>query len=261
MKTSISIILTFFSLYSQAQDVDIKALKKSLAKLNDSLYISKYETSNGEYNTFRRYLKTTNDAEKLMLTQVDSLLWRSKKAYNEPYVKHYTQLMAYQEYPVVAISYNAATEYCIWLSDQYNKNKKKKFEKVKFRLPTKQEWITAVQAGNKDAIYPWEGDSVFRENGSCRANFRRSQNQLSEIQYTNEAEILAPVASYWPNKWDIYNLSGNAAEMLLEEGTTAGGAWITYSEYLSINSKDFFTDRFAPNTAIGFRWVMEVIEE
>ncbi len=260
MKVFITSLLLFSISYGYAQQPDFKALKKSLAELNESLYISKYEVSNGDYKKFRNYLIKSSNTTALKITVVDTLFWRSKTAYNEPYVKHYYQHEAYQVYPVVAISYKAATAYCSWLSEQYNQNKKRKFEKVNFRLPTKEEWVTAVQAGNKEAIYPWEGDSVFRENGASRANFKRSKEQIKVVQYTSEADILAPVESYWPNKLGIYNLSGNAAEMLLTEGTTAGGGWINTSEYLSINAKDPFKENFAPNTAIGFRWVMEVIE-
>lgn len=265
MKVFITALLLLSVSIGFSQEPDYKALKKSLAKLNDSLYISKYEVSNGDYNTFRIYLKSINDTALLQSTQVDSLQWNSKKGNNEPYVKYYAQHPVYQIYPVVTIPYKSALIYCLWLSEQYNKNKKRKFEKVKFRLPTKLEWITAVQAGNKEALYPWDGNSVLRENGACRANFRRSKEEMEKLKNSGPnatiADVLAPVASYWPNKLNIYNLSGNAAEMLLEEGTTAGGSWRNYSTSLSIEAEDPFLDNFAPNRAIGFRWVMEVIKE
>ncbi len=261
MRSLITILFLFFTSISFAQEPDFKALKNSMAMLNSSLYISKYEVSNGDYNSYRTYLKSMNDTELLKITQVDSLLWRSKTAYNEPYVEHYAQHPSYQSYPVVAISFESATIYCLWLTQQYNSYKKRKFEKVNFRLPWREEWISAVQAGNKEAIYPWEGNSVFNTDGSCKANFKRFKEQITDVQFTNEAEVLAPVASYWPNKLGIYNLSGNAAEMLLREGTTAGGSWINNSTFLSINALDPFKGNFAPNNAIGFRWVMEVIEE
>lgn len=85
-------------------------------------------------------------------------------------------------------------------------------------------------------------------------------NEKEADQYTNGV-ILAPVASYWANKLDIYNLAGNAAEMLLEEGNTGGGSFKNYAESLTVDAGDSFAVDFAPNSAIGFRWVMEVIEE
>ena len=263
MKVFITTLILFYASIGFAQQPDYKVLNNSLAKLNDSLYISKYEASNDDYRIFRDYAKSTGDSLLIEKVKIDSMQWVRKDFYNTPFVEHYHIHEGYGEYPVVNVSYQSATKYCDWLTKQYNGNKKRKFEKVKFRLPTKNEWVIAVQAGNTKAIYPWEGNSVFTENGSCRANFKRNLEEMNEKeadQYTNGV-ILAPVASYWANKLDIYNLAGNAAEMLLEEGNTGGGSFKNYAESLTVDAGDSFAVDFAPNSAIGFRWVMEVIEE
>ncbi len=50
----------------------------------------------------------------------DTLCWRSKLAYNEPYVEYYFRHPAYNEYPVVGVSWVQATDYCAWRTDRVN---------------------------------------------------------------------------------------------------------------------------------------------
>ncbi len=50
----------------------------------------------------------------------DTLVWRSKLAYNEPYVQYYFRHPAYNEYPVVGVSWVQANDYCAWRTDRVN---------------------------------------------------------------------------------------------------------------------------------------------
>ncbi len=50
----------------------------------------------------------------------DTLVWRDQLGYNEPMVKNYLRFPAYAEYPVVGVSWEQATEYCIWRTDRVN---------------------------------------------------------------------------------------------------------------------------------------------
>lgn len=50
----------------------------------------------------------------------DTLVWRSKLAYNEPYVDYYLRHPAYNDYPVVGVSWLQANDYCAWRSDRVN---------------------------------------------------------------------------------------------------------------------------------------------
>lgn len=248
----------------QAQ-VDVKSIKKNSAQLSENLFISKYEVTNKDYAEFRAFIIANGNKKLQDVTQVDTLNWIKKNFYHKPYVAHYYQHTAYQDYPVVNINYQATQLFCQWLTDQYNENEKRKFNKVKFRLPTKEEWIKAVQAGNSDNTYPWDGNDEFRKNGACRANYKRKPETLTDETNTSNYDVTASVASYWPNKLGIYNLSGNVAEMLDNQAGTVGGSFLNTFEFLSINSPDPFqsiTDKpDSSHVAIGFRWVMEVIEE
>ncbi len=50
----------------------------------------------------------------------DTLVWRSKLAYNEPYVDYYLRHPAYRDYPVVGVNWVQANDFCAWRTDRVN---------------------------------------------------------------------------------------------------------------------------------------------
>ncbi len=50
----------------------------------------------------------------------DTLVWRRKLAYNEPYVDYYLRHPAYRDYPVVGINWLQANDFCQWRTDRVN---------------------------------------------------------------------------------------------------------------------------------------------
>ena len=50
----------------------------------------------------------------------DSLVWRSKLAFNEPYVEYYLRHPAYRDYPVVGVNWLQCNDYCAWRTDRVN---------------------------------------------------------------------------------------------------------------------------------------------
>lgn len=50
----------------------------------------------------------------------DTLVWREKTEYNEPYVDYYLRHPAYSDYPVVGVNWLQANDYCAWRTDRVN---------------------------------------------------------------------------------------------------------------------------------------------
>src|SRR6186997_3684156 len=80
-----------------------KSIQQTMTKVNDELYVCKYEVSNLEYRNFLGYLKA-KDASLAEKYKVDTTKWVTQLRYQEPMAMYYHRHPAYNDYPVVGIS-------------------------------------------------------------------------------------------------------------------------------------------------------------
>jgi gliding motility-associated lipoprotein GldJ len=88
-----------------------------------SFYMDETEISNVHYREYLYWTKRTFGADFPEIYRdaiPDTLVWRSELAYNDPYVEYYLRHPAYNDYPVVGVSWLQATEYCKWRTDRVN---------------------------------------------------------------------------------------------------------------------------------------------
>ena len=103
-----------------------------------------------------------------------------------------------------------------------------------YRLPTEAEWeYAAVALQGKQAtkderisdrrLYPWDGTSMRYQRrgkyqGQMLANFRRGRGDYMGMagKLNDNAHITAPVRSYMPNDFGLFNMGGNVSEWALD---------------------------------------------
>ena len=255
-----------------------------------SFYLDETEVTNADYMEYvfwinRMYGQSYPEVYKKALP--DTLVWRDKLGYNEPYVDGYLRHPAFRNYPVVGVSWQQATDYCAWRSDRVNerilidagilqedmeqmddnvfttqgylqgqyegivrknpknltnenygsgeKNRLVKMEDglllPNYRLPTEAEWEFAAlgYVGNTQEentserkIYPWNGSSIrnghSKNQGEIMANFKRGRGDNMGVagNLNDNADITAPVGTYWPNDYGLYNMAGNVSEWVMD---------------------------------------------
>jgi sulfatase modifying factor 1 len=87
-----------------------------------SFYMDETEVRNMDYREYLYWIKRVFAENPYVYWKAlpDTLVWRSRLGYNEPYVQHYLRHPAYQNYPVVGVSWLQANDYCIWRTDRVN---------------------------------------------------------------------------------------------------------------------------------------------
>ncbi|MFM2335634.1 MAG: hypothetical protein RIS91_1637 [Bacteroidota bacterium] len=133
-------------------------------------------------------------------------------SYNEPMRDYYFVHPAYNNYPVVGVSYLQATMYCQWYSDAYGQKEKEEYQIV-YRLPTELEWeraasLVAEKRSKKSSGSPVNNNFMRNSKGAYIANFCDSLDNFGQ----DGAMFTAPVQSYYTNDAGCYNMQGNVAE-------------------------------------------------
>ena len=146
-----------------------------------------------------------------------------KNAYNEPYLKRYFTDSGYDEYPVVGISFEQATAFCIWRTEYYKKTLPVGQSIEPFRLPTEGEWEYAARAGKNENKYPWSDNTLTDDKLCFMANFKPGDGNYTEDGHL----ITARVASFPPNEFGLYDMAGNVAEWTSSVYTESGQSQVS----------------------------------
>lgn len=198
-------------------------------------------------------------------------------SYNEPMHNDYFWHAAYDNYPVVGVSWKQAKAFCQWRTKYHNDHRKSK--KIHFvnsyRLPNEAEWEYAARGGLQAATYPWGGPYAKNDRGCFMANFKplRGDYAADQALYTVEAD------TFEPNDFNLYNMAGNVAEWVNssydpasydfastinpnvndasnERKVVRGGSWKDVAYFLQVSSRDYeYAD--SARSFIGFRTVQD----
>jgi formylglycine-generating enzyme required for sulfatase activity len=110
----------------------------------------------------------------------------------------YQRGAAGDNHPVDPVTWQDAQRFCRWLSQ---------CEGRVYRLPTEAEWEYACRAGTTNRTY-WGDDSHDRTKANLGYGVKAKRLRFAEDGF----EFTAPVGSFPPNPWGLYDMIGNAWE-------------------------------------------------
>lgn len=207
-------------------------------------------------------------------------------SYNDPMTQVYFWHPKYDDYPVVGVNWNQAKAFCRWRTIYLNSfyADMDEYAVTDFRLPTEYEWEYAARGGRDQNMYPWGGPYVKNAKGCSLANFKPMRGD-----YMQDGGLYPiRVASYFPNDFGLYDMSGNVAEWTisayaessnlfshdlnpdyqydaksdepetLKRKVTRGGSWKDIAHYINCGSRTYEYQDSA-NSYTGFRCVMSYI--
>ena len=137
---------------------------------------------------------------------------------NETYMRYYFSNPAYNDYPVVGVTWEQANAFCAWRTEYLLKGLGPAARYVqRYRLPTEAEWEYAAR-GKDQNEFPWDNEDVASGRGCFFANFKPDNGN-----YTKDGNLITSrVGIYTANTNGLFDMAGNVAEWTSTIYTEAG---------------------------------------
>ncbi|XP_036984378.2 formylglycine-generating enzyme isoform X5 [Artibeus jamaicensis] len=179
----------------------------------DAFYMDAYEVSNTDFEKFVNATGYLTEAEKFgdsfvfegmlserVKTGVQQAVaaapwWLPVKGANWRHPEGPDSAVAHRpDHPVLHVSWNDAVAYCAWAGK---------------RLPTEAEWEYSCRGGLRNRLFPW--GNKLQPKGQHYANIWQGEFPVTD---TGEDGFrgTAPVASFPPNGFGLYDMVGNVWE-------------------------------------------------
>lgn len=242
---------TFIMGLTDEDQFDIQNAGRRLVTIS-SFYMDRFEVTNAEY---RQFINNANNTEELL---PDSAAWAESASRADWSTYFYGS--TYDDYPVVAITWEEAGAYC---------------DAQGMRLPTEAEWEYAARSGRVGGIYPWAGFSPQDGFGRWLAN----HNPGRQGQAADGYAFTAPVGQYPPSRWGLHDVAGNVAEWVEDAYTPTysqlsdldpvyrdesetrhvirGGSWSSNSFRIGVGFRDF-QEKEDASPRIGVRCAADI---
>ena len=215
----------------------------------------------------------------------DTLCWVRDftYAFHSPMTKNYFWHTAYDNYPVVGVTWTQAKAFSVWRTQVYHSWLESNGDLFvnDFRLPLESEWERAARGDLEQSQFPWGGPYIRNASGCFLANFKPMRGRYFEDGGFHTVKVY----SYNPNGFGLYCMAGNVAEWcstafdesqyefghdmnsdyeyqakdgdhpVKKRKVIRGGSWKDIGYYLN-NSTRTFEYQDTAKSYIGFRNVM-----
>jgi sulfatase modifying factor 1 len=268
-------------------------LDKDMAARKSNRFRNDFKDEDGDGRTFYYDGANVTDRSSFFKSEIiniypDTLVWMADFTYshNENMHDNYFWHPAFDNYPVVGISWKQAMAFCNWRTRYRNEYLKDNndFQENEFRLPTEAEWEYAARGGFELTTYPWGGPYTTNSQGCFLANFKVSRGNVT----ADGGFETVKVTSYEPNGYGLYCMAGNVAEWTssawdeasyyyvadfnpdfrynanendpetLKRKVIRGGSWKDIAAYMQVGSRDYeYQD--TTKSYIGFRTVQSFL--
>jgi formylglycine-generating enzyme required for sulfatase activity len=238
-------------------------------RITKPFYLGTYHVTRGQFRQFVADAGYKTDAKKGIGFK-GAFGWDpDKKALgrNEKYSWRNAGFEQTDEHPVVNVSWTDAVAFCKWLSGKQGKI---------YRLPTEAEWEYACRAGTTTRYYSGDDPETLAKVGNVAdaAYKAKFPDMADTIKSSDGYAFTAPVGSFKPNAFGLYDTHGNAwqwcadrygeqyyAKSAIDDPTgpdsgdhrvLRGGSWINGPH----NARSAIRNGFAPDGRIisaGFR--------
>ena len=115
-------------------------------------------------------------------------------------------------FPVCDVSWNDAVAFCKWLATKTT---------MKARLPTEAEWEYACRAGTTNTFFTGDDPASLRGYANVPdLSLRRELGEppdASTFPFDDGYPFTAPVGSFKPNPWGLYDMLGNVFQWCADE--------------------------------------------
>jgi formylglycine-generating enzyme required for sulfatase activity len=214
----------------------------------------------------------------------DTLCWVNDLTYsNGKEMANYFWHPAYDNYPVVGVTWKQAKAFSVWRTQLLNNYLVSEGDVYlnDFRLPTEAEWERAARGDLALQFYPWGGPYIRNAAGCFLGNFKPMRGRYFE----DGGVYTVKVYSYNPNNFGLYCMAGNVSEWcesaydessyefmddinpeftydakkwepeVMKRKVIRGGSWKDIGHYLNVGSRSYEYQDTA-KSYIGFRNVM-----
>ena len=245
-----------------------------------------FTNSKGQHNALRGHTDRSRFIVKERIkVYPDTLCWMRDFTYSntEAMSQNYFWNNAYDNYPVVGVTWPQAKAFSVWRSQLFHSWLQSNGDMFvnDFRLPTETEWERGARGDLDLAQYPWGGPYIRNAAGCFLANFKPLRGRYFEDGGFHTVKVY----SYNPNGFGLYCMAGNVAEWCsttfdesmyefghdmsgdydyqAQDGDPAamkrkvirGGSWKDIGYYL-MNSTRTYEYQDTAKSYIGFRNVM-----